>query len=62
VNGFIGHLQAVTTNDYNSNAVFRVHTVWGSQCVTRRFLVTAETVGIPLTLAQVHSSRTPVQN
>jgi hypothetical protein len=49
----IDHLQVVTTNNYNTIAISRVyssleHTVLCSQSVTRRFLVTAPTMAIPL--------------
>jgi hypothetical protein len=55
------------TNNYNSIAISTLyssldHTVSCSQFVTRRFLVTALTVAIPLPSAQVLSSPTPVQN
>jgi hypothetical protein len=53
LNGFIDHLQVVTTNNSNSIAISTLyssqeHTVQCSQSVTRRFLVTAATVATSL--------------
>jgi hypothetical protein len=59
VNVFIDHLQVVTTNNYNTIAVSTLysslqHTVWCSESVTGRFLVTAPTM--PTSLPPVHNS------
>jgi hypothetical protein len=64
VNRFSDHLQVVTTNNYNTIAISPLysslqHTFYCSQSVTRRFLVTAPTMVIPLPPAQVISSQTP---
>jgi hypothetical protein len=53
VNRFIGRFEIVTTNNYNTIAVSTLynsveHTVFCSQSVTRRFLVTAPTLAVPL--------------
>jgi hypothetical protein len=53
VNKFIDHLQAVTTNTYNTVAISTLynsldHTVYCSQSVTRLFPVSAPTMAIPL--------------
>jgi hypothetical protein len=66
VNIFNDHLQVVTTKSHNTIAISTLyssveHTVQCSQSVTRRFLVTAPTMAIPLPPAQVLSSQTPVQ-
>jgi hypothetical protein len=63
--GFIDHLQIASTNNYNTIAISTLyssieHTLQCSQSVTRRFLVTAPTMAIPL--PQVLSSQPPVQN
>jgi hypothetical protein len=63
VNRFIDHLQVVTTNSNNTIPTSTLyialeHTVYCSQCVTRRFLVTAPTMAIPLPPAQVLSWQT----
>jgi hypothetical protein len=65
--GFIDNLVIVTTNYYNNLANFRTlqYTRADSlvyQSVTRRFLVTASTMVIPLPPAEVFSSQTPVHN
>jgi hypothetical protein len=66
VNRFTDHLQVVTASNYNTIiSTFYIsleHTVWCSHSVTRRFLVTAPKMAIPLPPAQVLSSQTPVQN
>jgi hypothetical protein len=67
MNRFIDYLQVITTNNYNTIAISTIynsleHTVKCSQSVTRRFLVTAPTMTIPLLPAQVLSSHTSVQN
>jgi hypothetical protein len=67
VNRFIGHLQVVTTNNYNTIAISTLYSslenkVYFSQSVTRRFLVTALTMAIPMPPAQHGPSHTPVQN
>jgi hypothetical protein len=67
MNEFIGHLQLVTTNNYNTTAISTLyssleHTVECSQSDTRRFLATAPTMAILLPLAPVLSSQTPAQN
>jgi hypothetical protein len=60
-------LQVAITNNYNTIAISTPygsleHTVWCSQSATRRFLVTAPTMAIPLPPAQVPSSQAPIQN
>jgi hypothetical protein len=67
VNRIIDHFPVLTTNNYNSIAISTLyssllHTAWCSQSVTRRFLVTAPPMAIPLPAVQVLSSQTPVQN
>jgi hypothetical protein len=49
--GFIGHLQAVTTNNYNLHTlqITRAHTVFPARCAfTSNCLVTAPTMAFPL--------------
>jgi hypothetical protein len=53
VHSFIDHLQVVTTNNYYTIAISTLyssleHTVYYSHSVTRRFLLTAPTMAIPL--------------
>jgi hypothetical protein len=48
-----------TTNNYNT---ISISAIYSSQSVTRRFLVAAPTMAIPLPPAQVLSSKAPVQN
>jgi hypothetical protein len=67
VNRFIDHLQVITKNNYNTIANFTLyssleHTVWCTQSVTWRFLVTVPTMAIPLPPDQVLSSQAPIQN
>jgi hypothetical protein len=67
VNGFTDHLQVITTNNYNTIVISTLysspeHTVLCSQSITRRSLLMAPAVAIPLPLAQFQSSQTPVQN
>jgi hypothetical protein len=55
------------TNNYSTITISTVyslleHTVQYSQSVTRCFLVTAQTTGLPLPSAQVLSSQTLIQN
>jgi hypothetical protein len=68
VNGFLDHLQVVTTNKYSIVTIFTLYSSLENtnyfffQSVTRGFLVTAPTVAIHLPSVQVFSSQTPVQN
>jgi hypothetical protein len=53
VNRFIDHLKVVNANNYNTIAISTLysllkHTVYCYQTVTRRFLVTAPAMAIPL--------------
>jgi hypothetical protein len=64
---YFDHLHVVTTNNYSTVAISKIynlleHTVKCSQSVTRRFLVTAPSLAIPLSQAQDLSSQTLLQN